>query len=146
MATKRVAKATWENDLLHGHGKVVGTSGGLAEASVSWSSRTEASAGRTSPEELLAAAQAACLSMALSNGLAKMGKAPERIEVTATCTFDRVGDQWTVTTMDLDIGAKAAGLDAASLASAADAASKGCPIARAIQGNVAVRVAATRLL
>lgn len=146
MAAKRKAQAVWENDLLRGHGKVAGTSGALGEVAVSWSSRTEASAGKSSPEELLAAAHAACFSMALSNTLAKMQHPPERIEVAATCTFDKVGDSWTVTMMELDVAAKAAGLDAKALGEAAQTAALNCPISRALRGNVDVKVAATRLL
>lgn len=146
MAAKRKAQAVWENDLLRGHGKVSGTSGGLGEVAVSWSARTEASGGKSSPEELLAAAHASCFCMALSNTLAKMQHAPERLEVSATCTFDKVGDSWTVTTMELDVAAKAANLDAKGLSEAAQTAAINCPISRALRGNVEVKVASTRVL
>ena len=145
MAAKRTASAVWENDLLHGHGRVKGTSGGLPETSVSWSARTEESGGKTSPEELLAAAHAACYSMALSNTLAKLGKPPARLDVRATCTFDKVGDGWSVTTMDLEVTGKVPGIEAAQFAEAAKTASIGCPISRAIKGNVEVRVASAKL-
>jgi len=92
MAAKRTAQAVWEGDLLRGHGTVKGTSGALGEVGVSWGSRTEAPAGKTSPEELLAAAHASCFSMALSGGLGRMQKPPLRLAVSATATFDKVGD------------------------------------------------------
>jgi lipoyl-dependent peroxiredoxin len=142
MAAKRTAEAIWEHDLLHGSGTVKGTSGALPSLSVSWSSRTEASAGKTSPEELLAAAHAACYSMALSAGLGRMQKPPERLDVTATATFDKVGEGWKVTTMELDVVGKVPGISAAEFESAAQAAGQGCPISGALKGNVAVTVRA----
>lgn len=145
MPAKRTAKAVWDGDLLHGHGRVRGQGGALPEVAVSWSARTEELGGKSSPEELLAAAHAACFSMALSNALAKMGHAPEHLEVSATCTFDKVGDGWSVTTMDLDVSGKVPGVDAAKFAEAAKSASVGCPISRALKGNVEVRVASARL-
>ena len=142
MAAKRTAHAVWEGDLLRGSGRVQGTSGGLPETAVSWSARTEASGGRTSPEELLAAAHAACYSMALSAGLGRMQKPPTRLAVEATATFDKVGDGWKVTTMELSVTGKVAGLSAAEFEAAAKAAGEGCPISGALKGNVAVSVRA----
>jgi lipoyl-dependent peroxiredoxin len=143
MAAKRTAEAVWENDLIHGSGRVKGTSGALPEMAVSWAARTEAPGGKTSPEELLAAAHAACFSMALSAGLGRMQKPPERIQVTATATFDKVGEAWKVTTMELNVTGKVPGLTAAEFETAAQAAGQGCPISGAIKGNVAVTVHAT---
>jgi lipoyl-dependent peroxiredoxin len=143
MAAKRTAEAVWENDLLHGSGRVKGTSGALPEMAVSWSARTEASGGKTSPEELLAAAHAACFSMALSAGLGRMQKPPQRIQVTATANFDKVGDGWKVTTMELAVVGKVPGLTAPEFDAAAQAAGQGCPISGALKGNVAVTVRAT---
>ena len=142
MAAKRTAEAVWENDLLHGSGRVKGTSGALPEMGISWSARTEAPGGKTSPEELLAAAHAACFSMALSAGLARMQKPPQRIQVSATATFDKVGDGWKVTTMELNVVGKVPGLTAAEFEAAAQAAGQGCPISGALKGNVAVTVTA----
>jgi lipoyl-dependent peroxiredoxin len=142
MAAKRTAEAVWENDLLHGSGRVKGTSGALPEMAISWSARTEASGGKTSPEELLAAAHAACFSMALSAGLARMQKPPQRIRVTATATFDKVGDGWKVTTMELDVVGTVPGITPAEFETAAQAAGQGCPISGALKGNVAVTVSA----
>jgi lipoyl-dependent peroxiredoxin len=140
MAAQRTAEAVWENDLIHGSGRVKGTSGALPEMQVSWSARTEASGGKTSPEELLAAAHAACFSMALSAGLSRMQKPPQRIQVTATATFDKVGDGWKVTSMDLNVVGTVPGLTAAEFETAAQAAGQGCPISGALKGNVPITV------
>jgi len=143
MAAKRTAEAVWENDLLHGSGRVKGTSGALPEMGVSWSARTEAPGGKTSPEELLAAAHAACYSMALSAGLGRMQKPPQRLQVTATATFDKVGDGWKVTMMELQVVGKVAGITPAEFESAAQAAGQGCPISGALKGNVPISVKAS---
>ena len=143
MAATRTAHAVWEHDLLHGHGTVKGTSGALGELAVSWSARTEASGGRTSPEELLAAAHASCFSMALAAGLARAQKPPERLRVSATATFDKVGDAWKVTTMVLDVKGTVPSLTAAEFETAAKAAGEGCPISKALKGNVEIVVHAT---
>ena len=140
MAAKRTALAVWEHDLLHGRGTVKGTSGVLGEMAVSWSTRIETPPGSTSPEELLAAAHAACYSMALSGGLARMHKPPERLNVSATATFDKVGDSWKVTTMELSVVGKVPGLTAAEFDTAAKAAALSCPMSVALKGNVAVSV------
>jgi lipoyl-dependent peroxiredoxin len=142
MATKRIAEAHWEHDLLHGSGRVKGQTGVLPEMGISWSARTELPAGKTSPEELLAAAHASCFSMAFSNTLAKLGKPPEKVHVVASCTFDKVGDAWTVTTMELNVDATVPGIEAAAFQEAAKTAAVNCPISRALKGNVEVRVTA----
>jgi len=142
MAAKRTAVAVWEHDLAHGQGTVKGTSGALADVPVSWASRTEAPGGKTSPEELLAAAHASCFSMALSAGLGRMQKPPERLTVSATATFDKVADGWKVTTMELDVTGKVPGISASEFEEAAKAASQGCPISAALKGNVAISVRA----
>src|SRR5919206_5023765 len=88
MATERRAEVTWRGDLLHGSGQIDNvSSGALGDLDVSWPARSEEPGGNTSPEELIAAAHATCLSMALSNGLAQAGHAPERLNTTATVTF-----------------------------------------------------------
>src|SRR5208282_5513986 len=125
MAAIRTAKAVWENDLLRGHGTVQGTSGALPSVPVSWSARTEASGGKSSPEELLAAAHASCYSMALSGGLGRMQKPPTKLEVSATATFDKVGDAWKVTKMDLAVVGHVPGITAEEFSAAALAASTG---------------------
>jgi lipoyl-dependent peroxiredoxin len=142
MTAKRTAEAVWENDLVHGSGRVWGHSGALKEVPVSWAARTEQPGGKTSPEELLAAAHASCYSMALSSTLAKLGKPPQELKVLATATFDKVGDGMSVTTMELDVTGKVPGIELAQFQEAAKQAGAGCPISRALKGNVEVRVTA----
>jgi lipoyl-dependent peroxiredoxin len=142
MAAKRSAQAVWDGDLAHGQGTVKGTSGALGVVPVSWASRTEAPGGKSSPEELLAAAEASCFCMALSAGLGRAQKPPKRLEVTAAATFDKVGDGWKVTTMELDVVGTVPGATPEEFEAAAKAASQGCPISAALKGNVTVSVRA----
>ncbi len=143
MAAKSKASALWHKDLLQGSGTVKFDSGGLPEAPVTWASRTERAKGRTSPEELLAGSYAACFAMAFSAALGRMGKPPEELAVEAVATFDKVGDAWKVTTMEVDVKGKVPGMSAAEFSDAAHAAEKGCPISNVIRGNVAVHLKAT---
>jgi len=132
----------WNGDLAHGSGTVSGTSGTFVHVPVSWASRTEAPGGKSSPEELLAAAEASCFSMALSAGLGRQQKPPTKLEVSATATFDKVGEAWKVTTMELEVVGTVPGIAPAEFEAAAKAASEGCPISGALKGNVAVSVRA----
>jgi osmotically inducible protein OsmC len=131
---ERTATCTWEGDLVHGSGTVTGGSGALPDLPVTWASRTERSDGKTSPEELIAAAHASCFSMALSNELTQAGNPPERLDVTANVTLDRVGDAPTVTTSDLTVTGHVPGIDQAAFEAAAGGAAKNCPISRALAG------------
>jgi osmotically inducible protein OsmC len=143
MAAERRARAVWEGTLLEGQGRLsTETSPLLSEQSVTWAARTEDPGGRTSPEELLAAAHAACYAMALSGALANRGTPAERLEVTATCAFDKVGDGWGVTTMGLHVRGRVPGLDRAAFEEVARAGEEGCPISNAIRGNVQIRLTA----
>ncbi len=143
MGAQRRARAVWEGTLLEGTGRVSAESSGqFADAPVSWRSRTEEPGGLTSPEELLAASHAACYAMALSATLARQGTPAERLEVTATCAFEQVGEVWKVTTMDLAVRGRVPGLDAAAFEEAARAGEQGCPISGALRGNVAIRLSA----
>lgn len=142
MATQRTAEASWENDLFHGSGHVKGTTGALPEMGISWSARTEAPGGKTSPEELLAAAHASCFAMAFSNTLAKLGKPPKLVHVRATASFEKVGDAFTVTKMEIDVSGQVPGLDAKAFSDAAATAGQNCPISRALKGNVQIVVTA----
>jgi osmotically inducible protein OsmC len=144
MGTTRVAVAVWQGDLFSGAGSVsAGTTGLFTDLPVSWASRTEEPDGRTSPEELLAAAHSACFSMALSNNLAKAGYPAERLEVQAEVTFDKLEAGWAVTRSALTVRGWVPGIDAAGFAEAAEAAKDGCPISRALKGNVELSVQAT---
>ena len=143
MAAERRARAVWEGTLLEGQGYLsTETTRVLSDQLVTWASRTEDPGGRTSPEELLAAAHAACYAMALSGALAGSGTPAERLEVTATCVFDKVGDGWGVTVMDLHIRGRVPGLDRATFEEVARAGEEGCPISNAIRGNVEIRLTA----
>ena len=144
MAATRSATVTWSGTLAEGSGTVsAGTSQLFTDLPVSWASRTEAPAGRTSPEELLAAAHASCFSMQLSGVLARAGTPPDHVHVSATVTFDKVGDGWSVTASQLDVVGVVPGLDQAGFDAAAETAKDGCPISRALAGNVALSVSAT---
>jgi osmotically inducible protein OsmC len=141
MAIVSNASVHWDGDLASGRGRVSsGTSGAFSALPVSWASRTESSDGRTSPEELLAAAHASCFSMALSSELAKAGATPGYLDVTADVTFDRVDGRWTVVSSRLTVRGHAGDLDEAQFRSLAEAAKEGCPISRALKGNVALSV------
>ena len=141
MATTRQARAIWNGDLAKGKGTVSAVSSHkFGDLPVSWAARTEAPQGQTSPEELLAAAHASCFAMALSAGLAKNGTPPEQLEVTATVTFDKVGDAWTVTKSALDLRGNVPGIDAKTFDKLAQDARANCPISRALKNNVELSV------
>lgn len=143
MAMQSRAAAVWEGDLMSGKGNVSALGSGLFKnAPVSWASRTEATNGKTSPEELLASAHATCFSMALSAGLAR-GKTPAtRLAVTCTVTFDKVDAGFKVTKSALEVTGWVPGLDAAGFTAAANGAKDGCPISQALKGNVELSVTA----
>lgn len=144
MAATRQARAVWNGDLAKGTGEVSAvTSGKFSALPVSWGARTEAPQGKTSPEELLAAAHASCFSMALAAGLAKSGTPPKKLEVTSAVTFDKVGDDWTVVSSALEVTGDVPGIDAAAFAKAAEGAKDGCPISRALKNNVRLSVRST---
>jgi len=144
MAATRTATVTWTGTLAEGSGTVsAGTSELFVDLPVSWASRTEAPEGRTSPEELLAAAHASCFSMALAGALARAGTPPDHLHASATVTFDKVGDAWTVTRSELDVVGTVAGIDEATFDAAAQATRDACPISRALAGNVELSVSST---
>ncbi len=139
---ERTARCTWEGDLAHGNGVITGASGGLGDLPVTWASRTERSDGKTSPEELIAAAHASCFSMALSHGLSQGGNAPEQLEVTAKVTLDQRGGAPTVISSELTVSGRVPGLDQDAFARAASDAGQNCPVSRAL-GGVEITVNAT---
>ena len=142
MAAIRSAEVTWEHDLVHGQGHVRVDSGALPEFPVTWASRAEQSAGKTSPEELLAAAHASCLAMALSAGLARAQTPPDQLKVRATATFDKVGDAWRVTTMEISVLGKVPKSTGPQFEQAVKSAVENCPISQALKNNVTVRASA----
>jgi osmotically inducible protein OsmC len=137
MAAKRRAEVTWVGELTSGHGTIdnVG-SGALDSLDVTWASRSEEqSGGKTSPEELIAAAHAACFSMALSHGLAEAGNAPKRLHVSAESTFvPGTG----ITQMALALEGQVPGLDEEGFRQAAEQAKENCPVSQALKGNVEI--------
>jgi len=137
------ASAVWHGDLLSGSGTTRLHTGVAGPLPLSWPSRTETPNGRTSPEELIAAAHAACYSMALSSGLAKQGSPPVRLETDATATFEKVEVGWRLTRMALSVRGDVPGIAAADFAAAAAAAKDGCPVSNALAGNVEITVNAT---
>jgi osmotically inducible protein OsmC len=126
------ARAVWEGDLAHGGGRVSPGSGAFGEQEVTWASRTERSAGKTSPEELIAAAHAACYSMALAHGLTEAGNPPEHLDVSAKVTLDERDGAPTVTSSELTVSGQVPGIDQAAFEQAAQDAGKGCPVSRAL--------------
>jgi osmotically inducible protein OsmC len=143
VAAKRRADVTWKNDLIRGSGKVRFGTGALPETGVTWVSRTEQPGGKTSPEELLAAAHASCYAMALSATLAGNKTPPTRLDVTAECTFDRVGDKWKVTAMELTVKGVVPNIDSAKFEEMAKIGEAGCPISNALRNNVEIKVNAS---
>jgi osmotically inducible protein OsmC len=143
MAVERTAKAVWEGDLFDGTGKVSTQSGVVKDATATWSSRAEQADENTSPEELIAAAHAACISMALANGLAQAGTTPTRLETQATATFDKTPDGFRMTTMRISIRGELEGLDEDGFRKAAEDAKENCPVTQALNESVEVSVDAS---
>lgn len=134
---ERKAAARWEGNLFDGGGTVSARSSGLfTDAAVTWVARTEESGGKTSPEELVAAAHAACFCMALSNELDQRDNPPGKLQAEATCGFE--GGK--VTTMVLDITADLPGVDEEAFRTALEAAEQSCPVSNALRGNVDIQV------
>jgi osmotically inducible protein OsmC len=129
MATRR-ASASWEGGLRGGRGRFDGESGAIG-AAYDFGSRF-GDAGGTNPEELLAAAEAACFSMALAAGLEGAGHAPTRVETKAACTVEKVGDGFQITTMRLNVSARVPGIDEAKFQEIAAATKVGCPVSKAL--------------
>jgi len=146
MSVTRRADATWSGPLATGAGEVsAASSGSFSDLPVSWAARTEAPGGKTSPEELLAAAHATCFSMALSGALGRAGTPPDRLEVSAEVTFDKLEAGWTVVGSALTVRGWVPGITADAFRAAAESSRDGCPISRALTGNVALSVEATLL-
>lgn len=132
MATERSASAVWQGDLINGSGTIAqAPSGAFGPLDVSWAARAEEPNGKTSPEELIAAAWAACIAMALSNGLAKAGNPPEKLETSATVTF-QPGEG--IIRGALTVRGTVPGLDEDGFRAAAEDAKKNCPVSQALSG------------
>jgi osmotically inducible protein OsmC len=140
MAALSSATTVWEGGLTDGSGMTTPQSGAFPATEVSWASRTKRAAGKTSPEELLAAAHAACYAMGLSHELAEAGTPPDRLETTAEVEF--VPGEG-VTSSHLTVSGRVPGIDQDAFTAAAQAAGEGCPISGALKGNVVITVDAT---
>jgi osmotically inducible protein OsmC len=138
MHAESTARTTWQGSLARGSGTTRLASGATTPLNVSWAGRTERTAGTTSPEELIAAAHASCYAMALSHELAEAGSPPESLDVSVTVTFEIVDGAPTVTRSALTVRGGVPGIDAAGFAAAAAAAKEGCPVSRALKGNVEI--------
>ncbi|WP_030543516.1 OsmC family protein [Streptomyces albus] len=132
MATTRTAHTVWEGNLLEGRGTVALDSSGAGEYQVSWPSRAEEPDGRTSPEELIAAAHSSCFSMALSNGLSKAGTPPTRLTTRAEVTFQPGTG---ITGIHLTVSGEVPGTDAEAFTAAAEDAKVNCPVSQALTGT-----------
>ncbi len=132
MATTRTANAHWEGSLIEGSGRVSLDSSNVGAFDVTWASRAEDPNGRTSPEELIAAAHSSCFSMALSNGLAKQGHAPTALDTRADVTF-QPGEG--ITGIHLTVRGQVEGLSAEDFEAAAQDAKANCPVSQALKGT-----------
>ncbi|MGW4834546.1 OsmC family protein [Streptomyces globisporus] len=132
MATTRQAHTVWEGNLIEGKGVVTFDSSGIGEYDVSWPSRSEAANGRTSPEELIAAAHSSCFSMALSHGLAGAGTPPTKLETKADVTFQPGTG---ITGIHLSVVGEVPGLDETAFVKAAEDAKANCPVSQALTGT-----------
>jgi osmotically inducible protein OsmC len=140
------AHAVWDGDLIHGKGTFTLGSGVTGELPVTWQARTERTPGSTSPEELLAAAHAACYAMAFSSTLAKKGTPPTRLEITATCAFTPIATGgYRIASMELDVRGQVPGIDQAGFEAAAKEGEQGCPVSNALRNNVQINVKAALL-
>jgi osmotically inducible protein OsmC len=140
MATERRAEVTWHGTLMDGSGTIESVGSGVfGPLDVTWASRAEEPEGRTSPEELIAAAHASCFAMALSHGLAEAGHEAESLSVTARVTFEPGTG---ITSSALDVSGNVPGIDEAAFEEAAEQAKEGCPVSQALKGNVDLSVSA----
>ncbi|GAC1391593.1 MAG: OsmC family protein [Ktedonobacteraceae bacterium] len=138
---ERRAQVTWEGDLIKGHGTIVSTSSGaLKDLPVTWASRTERLDGKTSPEELIAAAHAECYVMGLAHGLAQSGTPATKLDVNAVCTLELSASGLKIQSVDLTVNGVVPGLDEAGFEKAAQVAEQSCPVSNALRNNLEIRV------
>jgi osmotically inducible protein OsmC len=140
MATDRKAEVTWHGDLMSGSGRIDSvTSGAIGGLDVDWRARSEDAQSKTSPEELIAAAEASCFSMALSNGLAQAGHPADELKTSATVTF-QPGEG--ITRMAIEVVGRVPGIEDAAFQEAAQTAKENCPVSKALAGIPDVSLAA----
>lgn len=140
MALTSTGRALWRGDLMSGSGTASLDSGAGGPFDVTWEARTEEHGGKTSPEELIAAAHAACFSMALSHGLASEGHTPTELSTEAIATFDRTDEGMRITSMAIRVRGSVPGLDREGFVAAAEDAKANCPVSKALEGNVPITV------
>jgi osmotically inducible protein OsmC len=138
---ERKASAEWKGGLKDGQGTISSGSGALSATRYNFSGRFEQGSG-TNPEELIAAAHAACFSMALSGALGSAGMNPESIQTTATATLERIHDQWTVSKIHLETTVRAPGAQKDAFEAAAQGAKEGCPISRLLKPGTEITLTA----
>jgi lipoyl-dependent peroxiredoxin len=138
MHAESTARTSWQGTLARGSGTTGLASGATTPLKVSWGARTERTEGTTSPEELIAAAHASCYAMAFAHELAEAGGTPETLDVSVTVTFEDVDGAPTITRSALTVRAGVGGIDAARFAQVAASAKEGCPVSRALKGNVEI--------
>ena len=144
MATSRFAEVSWSGDLANGKGSIdYVTSGAFSRLPVTWVARTEAPEGKTSPEELIASAHAACFSMAFGRRLAREGFPSERLDVKSVVTFGQTDAGWRIASSALTVRGHVPGLDAAKFVQWANEAKDGCPVSQALKGNVEITIDAS---
>lgn len=132
--TESSAAAVWRGSLVGGGGHVRFVSGEAPLLPVTWATRTGTHGRGTTPEELIAAAQAACLSMALSQGLTSAGHPPDQLDVLATCTFRACDEEVAIKSMRIDVSGQVPGVDAAQFERAVQEAAAECPVSKALTG------------
>ena len=134
----RTANTVWEGGLAKGNGNLSLKSEATGDLPVTWAARTERSDGKTSPEELIAAAHSSCFAMALSLELGEAGNPPERLDVTSVVTLDEVDGAPTVTGSKLTVRGRVPGIGQSAFEEAAQGAGKNCPISRALSVDIEV--------
>lgn len=139
---ERSAHVVWEGEVVRGAGNFTVGSGAMEEFPITFASRFERPDGKTSPEELIAAAHAGCYAMALSHTLTERGNSPERLRVDAVCTIDQVGEGFKITTVSLEAHGRVPDLNAEEFQNAAEAAEKACPVSNALRSNVEISLRA----
>jgi osmotically inducible protein OsmC len=138
MHAESSASTSWDGTLTRGSGQTSLASGAAGPLAVSWTHRADRSGSETSPEELIAAAHTSCYAMAFSAALAGAGATPEHLDIGATVSFEMVDDAPTITKVALTVRGTASGIDAEGFARVAAEAKDGCPVSRALMGNVEI--------
>jgi len=140
---EREAEVVWKGTLARGAGELSSGSGVLDGFEVTWASRTEAPGGKTSPEELIAAAHASCFAMALSLVLGEAHATPDRVVVDARCVLDEVGGAPRIVRSALRVQGRVSGIDSDGFERALEQAKSLCPVSNALSGNVDIDVEAS---